>query len=106
MNRLQQLAGLNEAEAISSLTEPTADTKPSKVKGSINFQLFQDLNIPGYNESSFKTTIGKVKGGGILNMNDNKILANTMTALIKTSDDALLGKIFANLKQIEAIKTK
>ena len=101
MNRLQQLAGLNEVENLN----PSSPTSKG-IKGSINFQLFQDLNIPGYNESSFKTTIGKVKGGGILNMNDNKILANTMITLLKTSDDALLGKIFANLKQIEAIKTK
>jgi len=99
MNRLQQLAGLKEADTTNT---STANTQPSKVQGSINLKLFQKLNIPDFNPSTFATTVGKVKAGTALNMNDNKILANTMVALIKTSDDALLGQIFANLKQIEA----
>jgi len=81
---------------------PAANTQPEKVQGSINLKLFQGLNIPEFNPSTFATTIGKVKAGTTLNVADNKILANTMTALIKTSDDALLNKIFANLKQIQA----
>ncbi len=96
MNRLQQLAGLNE--------EVTNDDQPSKVQGSVNLKLFQKLNIPDFNPSMFATTIGKVKAGTTLSLNDSKILANIMIALIKTSDDTLLGQIFANLKQIEAKK--
>lgn len=104
MNRLQQLAGLQKEapNAPAAPAAPAANAQPEKVQGSINLKLFQSLNIPDFNPSSFSTTIGKVKSGGALNMNDNKILANTMAALIKTSDDALLGKIFANLKQMEA----
>ena len=89
-------------DATSAPTAPATGTQPAKVQGSINLKLFQGLNIPDFNPSTFATTIGKVKAGTTLSMIDNKILANTMTALIKTSDDALLGKIFANLKQIEA----
>ena len=103
MNRLQQLAGLNEA-ITNTPASPADNTQPERVQGSINIKLFQGLNIPDFNPSTFTTTIGKVKAGTALNVNDNKILANTMMALIKTSDDALLNKIFANLKQIQAAK--
>ncbi len=95
MNRLQELAGLKEKNGV----EPAAD---GKVQGIINTTLFKSLNIPNFNPSAFSTTIGKVKSGTSLSALDNKILANIMTALIKTSDDALLSKIFANLKQVEA----
>jgi hypothetical protein len=101
MNRLQQLAGLIN-EATNAPTEPATNTKPEKVQGSINLKLFQGLNIPDFNPSAFTTAINKVKAGTALNTTDNKILANTMAALVKTSDDALLSRIFANLKQIEA----
>lgn len=92
MNRLQQLANINEIDA------PAA---PERVQGSINIKLFQQLD-PNLNPSVLSTTIGKVRNGSALNMNDNKVLAELMTSMIKTSDDALLAKIFANLKQIQA----
>jgi hypothetical protein len=103
MNRLQQLAGLNE-EVTNTPATSTTDTQSTKVQGSFNTKIFQDLNIPDFNPSTFATTIGKVKAGTALNVNDNKILANTMVALIRTPDDALLNKIFSNLKQIQAAK--
>jgi hypothetical protein len=99
MNRLQKLAGLKEKEEV-----PSTSTQPDRVQGSFNFKLFQGLNIPEFNPSTFATTISKVKAGTGLNVADNKILANTMVALIKTEDDALLSKIFSNLKQIQAAK--
>jgi hypothetical protein len=92
VNRLQQLANINEIDA------PAA---PERVQGSINIKLFQQLD-PNLNPSVLSTTIGKVRNGSALNMNDNKVLAELMTSMIKTSDDALLAKIFANLKQIQA----
>ena len=87
-------------EAITPTT-PAAPTAPEKVQGSINLVLLKQLD-PNLNPSSVSTTIGKVKNGSALNMNDNKILSGLMTSLIKTSDDVLLSKIFANLKQIQA----
>jgi hypothetical protein len=80
---------------------PVAATAPEKVQGSINLVLLKQLD-PNLNPASISTTIGKVKNGSALNMNDNKILSGLMTSLIKTSDDVLLSKIFANLKQIQA----
>jgi hypothetical protein len=103
MNRLQQLAGLNK-EVTNTPSAPATNTQPAKVQGSFNTKIFQDLNIPDYNPSTFLNTINKVKAGNALNVNDNKILANTMVALIRTPDDALLNKIFSNLKQIQATK--
>ena len=96
MNRLQELAGINEVEA--PIAPTTADTK---VQGSINVKLFQQLDH-SLTPASISTTVGKVKNGSALNMNDNKVLAGLMTSMIKTSDDNLLAKIFANLKQIQS----
>jgi len=87
-------------EAITPTT-PAAPTAPEKVQGSINLLLLKQLD-PSLNPAAVSTTIGKVKNGSALNMNDNKILSGLMTSLIKTSDDVLLSKIFANLKQIQA----
>jgi hypothetical protein len=83
------------------LLEIDAPATPERVQGSINIKLFQQLD-PNLNPSVLSTTIGKVRNGSALNMNDNKVLAELMTSMIKTSDDALLAKIFANLKQIQA----
>ena len=83
------------------LLEIDAPAAPERVQGSINIKLFQQLD-PNLNPSILSTTIGKVRNGSALNMNDNKVLAELMTSMIKTSDDALLAKIFANLKQIQA----
>ena len=106
MNRLQELAGLYEVETTppttpAAPTTPVASTAPEEVDGNINLVLLKQLD-PNLNPASISTTIGKVKNGSVLNMNDNKILSGLMTSLIKTSDDVLLSKIFANLKQIQA----
>ncbi len=78
-----------------------ASAPPEKVQGNVNLNLFKELN-PNLNPSLITSAIAKVKNGTGLGMNDNKVLADLMASLIKTSDDALLSKIFSNLKQIEA----
>jgi FKBP-type peptidyl-prolyl cis-trans isomerase (trigger factor) len=62
---------------------------------------FKKLNIPGFDPGKITTTIMLVKQNKVLNTAANKVLADIMTAMIKTSDDALLTKIFSNLKNIE-----
>jgi hypothetical protein len=99
MNRLEKLAGIKEDAT--SAPAPVAPAADAKVQGSINLKLFQKLD-PNLNPANLSTTIGKVKSGTALNINDNKVLAELMTSLIKTSDDALLNQIFSNLKQIQA----
>jgi hypothetical protein len=78
-----------------------ANMPAEKVQGIINLNLFKQLN-PNINPSILSTAVTKVKNGTSLGMNDNKILAELMISLIRTSDDALLNKIFSNLKQIQS----
>ena len=78
------------------------NSKLSKLQGVINTQLFKSLGVNHFDPSKFSTTINLVKQNKSLNPAANKVLADVMVAMIKTSDDSLLSKIFQNLKQIEA----
>ena len=52
--------------------------------------------------AKFNMTFNLVKQNKPLNMMANKILADVMVALIKSNDDALLQKVFAQLKKLES----
>lgn len=56
----------------------------------------------GVDPAKFNMTFNLVKQNKTLNSAANKILADVMVALIKSNDDALLQKIFAQLKKIES----
>ena len=56
----------------------------------------------GVDPAKFNMTFNLVKQNKPLNMMANKILADVMVALIKSNDDALLQKVFAQLKNIES----
>jgi hypothetical protein len=56
----------------------------------------------GVDPAKFNMTFNLVKQNKPLNMTANKILADVMVALIKSNDDALLQKVFAQLKNIES----
>ena len=56
----------------------------------------------GVDPVKFNMTFNLVKQNKPLNMIANKILADVMVALIKSNDDALLQKVFAQLKNIES----
>lgn len=72
-----------------------------KLQGSnLNIELFKKL-VPGINPQYITSTVNLVKQNKTLNNAANKVLADIMTAMIKTSDDNLLTKIFQNLKQME-----
>ena len=92
-DRFQKLAGIKELES----TPP--DTK---IQGQIKPELFKKLGVADFDPAKFSTTINLVKQNKSLNTAANKILADVMIAMLKTSDDALLNQIFQNLKQIEA----
>ena len=77
-------------------------TEDPKLQGQIKTDLFKKLGVEGFDPSKFTTTINLVKSNKPLNVAANKILADTMIAMIKTNDDNLLNQIFSNLKQIEA----
>ena len=56
----------------------------------------------GVDPAKFNMTFNLVKQNKPLNMMANKILADVMVALIKSNDDALLQKVFAQLKKLES----
>jgi hypothetical protein len=56
----------------------------------------------GVDPAKFNMTFNLVKQNKPLNTIANKILADVMVALIKSNDDALLQKVFAQLKNIES----
>ena len=93
--KTQQLKDIIREELTSSTT----------VKGDTTTLInnLKKLNIPDFDASKLTTTIALVKQNKTLNIAANKVLADIMTAMIKTNDDALLTKIFSNLKNIEAV---
>jgi len=101
MKTQQQLRKLIR-EIILSEIETTSPTNTKPLQGNINIELFKKLNITDFDASKFSTTINLVKNNKSLNMAANKILADTMVALIKADDDSLLNQIFSNIKQVKS----
>jgi hypothetical protein len=97
--KTQQLRYLVREEVKQILKEESAPT----IKGDTSTLIanLKKLDIPEFDASKLTTTISLVKQNKVLNVAANKVLADIMTAMIKTSDDALLTKIFGNLKTIE-----
>jgi hypothetical protein len=97
--KTQQLRYLVREEVKQILKEEAAPT----IKGDTSTLIanLKKLDIPEFDASKLTTTISLVKQNKVLNVAANKVLADIMTAMIKTSDDALLTKIFGNLKTIE-----
>ena len=98
--KTQQLKYFIREEISKIIKEETAPVLKGDTSTLVNN--FKKLNIPGFDPGKITTTIMLVKQNKVLNTAANKILADIMTAMIKTSDDALLAKIFSNLKNIEA----
>ena len=79
-----------------------ANQPPQKIQGAtLNIELLKKL-APNITPTNIQGAITAIKTNKLLTPAHNKTLAELMTAMIKTSDDSLLGKIFQNLKQIEA----
>lgn len=97
--KTQQLRYLVREEVKQILKEESVPT----IKGDTSTLIanLKKLDIPEFDASKLTTTISLVKQNKVLNVAANKVLADIMTAMIKTSDDALLTKIFSNLKTIE-----
>jgi hypothetical protein len=91
-----ELQKLIKEQILKEVEKPTP-----QVQGTIKTELFKKLGIANFDPAKFTTTINLVKQGKPLNIAANKILADTMIAMIKTNDDSLLQQIFSNLKQIE-----
>jgi hypothetical protein len=93
----EEIQNIIEATSTTSQT----NTPQGKIQGAnLNIELIKKL-VPNINPQFITSTINLVKQNKSLNNAANKVLADLMIAMIKTSDDALLSKIFQNLKQME-----
>ena len=84
---------------------PGKEVKPAatgKVQGTINPALFKGLGIEDFEPNKFSGIVQKIKNNQGLTAFENKVLSNVFVAMIKTKDDAMLSKIFNNLKSVEA----
>ena len=79
-----------------------APQQNDKIQGQIKIELFKKLGVVDFYHTKFSATINLVKQNKNLNPAANKVLADVMIAMLKTSDDNLLNQIFSNLKSIEA----
>ena len=79
-----------------------APQQNDKIQGQIKIELFKKLGVVDFDPTKFSATINLVKQNKHLNPAANKVLADVMIAMLKTSDDNLLNQIFSNLKSIEA----
>ena len=102
MNRLQKLAGINEVETIPPTT-PVASTTPEKVtvKGVVNVDNLVAI-APNVDKDKLIGAIQRIKMGTTSTLTDKQVLSDLMAAMVRTSDDALLTKVFNNLKNIQA----
>ena len=96
----EEIAKLKQ-EATLPANQPSSKPTNQKIQGAtLNIELLKQLapNIPPTN---IQAAVTAVKGNKSLIPAQNKTLADLMIAMIKTSDDALLSKIFQNFKSIE-----
>ena len=77
--------------------------EPGKLTGGTQelIKYLKQLDIQDFDQQKFNTTFQLVKQGKPLNVAANKILANTMIALIKNQDDSLLRTIFSKMRQVD-----
>jgi hypothetical protein len=91
---------MNNKQLVDFLKEEIAQQAPDgKLQGSINPQIVKDLGVKDV--SKFTTVINLVKNNKVLNPAANKILADIFIQIIKSDDDALLNKLFSNIKQLK-----
>ena len=90
---------MNNKQLVDFLKEELNQQAPEgKLQGSLNNQILKDL---GVDPSKFTTVINLVKNNKALNPAANKILADIFIQIIKSDDDALLNKLFSNIKQLK-----
>jgi hypothetical protein len=90
---------MNKKQLVDFLKEELdQQSTDGKLQGSLNNQILKDL---GVDVSKFTTVINLVKNNKVLNPAANKILADIFIQIIKSDDDALLNKLFSNIKQLK-----
>jgi hypothetical protein len=80
-----------------------APTPPEKVTvtGAVNVDNLVAI-APNVDKEKLKGAIQRIKMGTTSTLTDKQVLSDLMAAMVRTSDDALLTKVFNNLKNIQA----
>jgi hypothetical protein len=74
---------------------------PEKVTGTVNIDNLVAI-APNVDEIKLQYAIQRIKMGTPPTLTDKQVLSDVMAAMVRTSDDALLTKVFNNLKNIQA----
>ena len=104
-NKINKMNETQLKQIIREMLLQEAEVAPQqndKIQGQIKIELFKKLGVVDFDPTKFSSTINLVKQNKNLNPAANKVLADVMIAMLKTSDDNLLNQIFSNLKSIEA----
>ena len=82
---------------------PVASTTPEKVTvtGTVNVDNLVAI-APNVDKEKLKGAIQRIKMGTASSLTDKQVLSDLMAAMVRTSDDTLLTKVFNNLKNIQA----
>ena len=82
---------------------PVVSTTPEKVTvtGTVNVDNLVAI-APNVDKDKLIGAIQRIKMGTISTLTDKQVLSDLMAAMVRTSDDALLTKVFNNLKNIQA----
>jgi len=94
----------NDRKRVQELTtSPVASTTPEKVTvtGAVNVDNLVAI-APNVDKEKLKGAIQRIKMGTTSTLTDKQVLSDLMAAMVRTSDDALLTKVFNNLKNIQA----
>ena len=86
-----------------SSPSPVASITPEKVivTGTVNVDNLVAI-APNVDKDKLIGAIRRIKMGTISTLTDKQVLSDLMAAMVRTSDDDLLTKVFNNLKNIQA----
>ena len=90
-------------ELLTHKLEELSPTTPEKVTvtGAVNVDNLVAI-APNVDKEKLKGAIQRIKMGTTSTLTDKQVLSDLMAAMVRTSDDTLLTKVFNNLKNIQA----
>jgi hypothetical protein len=88
-------------ELLTYKLEELSPIAPEKVAGTVNVDNLVAI-APNVDKEKLKGAIQRIKMGTALSLTDKQVLSDVMAAMVRTSDDTLLTKVFNNLKNIQA----
>ena len=88
-------------ELLTYKLEELSPTTPEKVTGTVNIDNLVAI-APNVDKTKLQQAIQRIKMGTASSLTDKQVLSDLMAAMVRTSDDALLTKVFNNLKNIQA----